>query len=77
MPYIASDQEEVKHQDIVLEFSINQKAAPVEESGEYEHREDPEKLQEENGKDMVYSDSNCNLSSVMIESLPDVNTIRS
>jgi len=77
MPYIASDQEEVKHQDIVFEFSINQKAAPVEEGGEYEHREDPEKPHKEDGKDMVYSDSNCNLSSVMIESLPDVNTIRS
>jgi len=69
MPYVASDLEEVKHQDIVLEFSINQKASPVEEGGEYE------KPRQNN--DMVYSDSNCNLSSVMIESLPDVNTIRS
>jgi len=77
MPYVASDLEEVKHQDIVFEFSINQKATPVEGGREYEHQKDPEKLQQNNGNDMIYSDSNCNLSSVMIESLPDVNTIRS
>ncbi len=38
LPYVASDFDEVKHQDIELEFSDNRTASPIKEGGEYEHQ---------------------------------------
>jgi hypothetical protein len=38
VPYVASDFEEVKHQDIELEFSYHKTASPIKEGGEYEHQ---------------------------------------
>lgn len=77
LPYVASDLEEVKHQEIELEFSINQKASPDQEGKEYDDLKLLEKPQPQNVNDIIYSDSDCNLSSVMTETLPEVNTIRS
>jgi hypothetical protein len=43
VPYVASNFEEVKHQDIELEFPDHKIASPIKEGGEYEHQEASDK----------------------------------